>query len=129
MKRLLSFSPGLLLAMVGLALGWVCGFRSGKFQAGLEENKIAASCLRAEDLALSPAFREFLKGRIYYNLASKYPNRRGYLLRRDWDFGPVNVDLLKRRIYAKDPNYACESFATATAHLGNAEPAAGGNAE
>lgn len=123
MKRLLSLSPGLLLALVGLAAGWILGFKSGKFQAGLEENKIAAACLRAEDLTLSPDFREYLRGRIYYNLASKYPNRRGYLLRRDWDFGPVNVALLKRRVYAKDPNYPCESFSVATAHLSNAEPA------
>src|SRR5262245_15982766 len=49
------------------------------------------------------------------NLASKYPNRRGYLLKRDWDFGTVNVALLKRRVYAKHLNYSFESFGAATA--------------
>ena len=119
-KRLLPISIG--LALFGFAAGWLRGFASGRFEAGLEENKIAAACLRAEDLTLSPDFREYLKGRIYYNLASKFPNRRGYLLRRDWDFGAVNVPVLKRRIYAKDPNFECESFDTATAHLTRAEP-------
>ncbi|MEW6159143.1 MAG: hypothetical protein AB1813_17090, partial [Verrucomicrobiota bacterium] len=80
MKRLLQISKGLIFAALGLVVGWWWGFQSGRFQAGLEENKIAAACLRANDLNLSADFREFLKGRIYYNLASKYPNEAGYLL-------------------------------------------------
>ncbi len=127
MKRPLLILTGLFLVLIGFAAGWLSGFTSGKFQAGLEENKIAVACLREKDLTVSPDFREYLKGRIYYNLASKYPNRSGYLLRRDWDFGPVNSALLKRRIYAKDPNYPCDSFDTATAHLSSAEPAGTAN--
>ena len=117
----------LLVALIGVAEAWHRGFASGRFEAGLEENKLAADCLRAEDLKLSPDFREYLKGRIYYNLASKYPNQRGYLLRRDWDFGAVDVSLLKGRIYAKDPSYDCESFDAATSHLTSAEPSGAAN--
>jgi hypothetical protein len=111
-----------LIAGIGFLAGAYRGVNKGVFNAGLQENKIAAACLRADDLSLSPEFREYLKGRIYYNLASKYPNDRGYLLRRDWDFGPVDLGVLKRRIYAKDPNFPSESFDSATSHLSRAEP-------
>jgi hypothetical protein len=118
MKRFLPVLIGLLL---GVVVGWFWGFSSGRFQAGLEENKVAAVCLRADDLIISADLREYLKGRIYYNLASKYPNDPGYLLRRDWDFGTVDLSLLKRRIYVKDPTFPSESFDAATSHLSKAE--------
>ena len=104
------------------------GFKKGKFQAGLEENKIASTILRGRivgdhELAISPEFREYLKGRIYYNIATKFPNNRGYLLRRDWDFGPVDGTVFNgARVYAKDPAWACESFDDASSALTNAEP-------
>jgi hypothetical protein len=43
-------------------------------------------------------------------------------LRRDWDFGPVNKEALKGRIYAKDPGNEAESFDSATRHLSAARP-------
>ena len=119
MKR---FFPILIWLLVGVAGGWLWGFSRGRFQAGLEENKVAAACLLANDLTISADLREYLKGRIYYNLASKYPDDRGYLLRRDWDFGTVDLTLLKRPIYAKDPTFPSDSFDAATGHLSNAEP-------
>ncbi len=107
---------------IGFIAGWLRGFSSGKFQAGLEENKIAEVCLRFHAQEISSDFREYLKGRIYYNLASKFPNDPGYLLRRDWDFGSVDLTRLPGRIYAKDPDFPAESFDAATSHLSRAEP-------
>ena len=121
MKLILQILAVVLVAIVIFLAGAFWGYQKGEFQAALEENKVAAACLRAEDLIVSGEFREYLKGRIYYNLASTYPNDRGYLLRRDWDFGPVDVALLKRRIYAKDPGFPCESFDSATSSLSRAE--------
>lgn len=127
MKRLRLILSVLLFGVVGFATGYVWGFTSGRFQAGLEENKIAAADLRATDLELSPDLREYLKGRIYYNLASKFPNQRGYLLRHDWDFGQVDAAVVERRVYAKDPNYPSETFDAATEHLSNAESGSRGD--
>lgn len=121
MRLLIQLASGCLLAGVSFVVGACWGHDRGEFRAGLEENKIAAACLKAQDLSLSPDLREFLKGRIYYNLASKYPNKRGYLLRRDWDFGAVDSAIMKRRIYVKDPAYAAESFEAATRHLSQAD--------
>ena len=117
-----TFSIGALIVItMGIPAAYVAGFKNGNFQAALEENKVASVCLRSNDLLLAPEFREYLKGRIYYNIASKFPNKRGYLLRRDWDFGPVDLSRLNRRIYAKDPNFDSESFNGATRHLTRAE--------
>ena len=98
MKLTLQIVATVLVAVIVFLAGAFWGYQKGAFGAALEENKVAAVCLRTENLNISGEFREYLKGRIYYNLASKYPNDRGYLLRRDWDFGPVEIALLKRRI-------------------------------
>lgn len=121
MKLIKLVGFGSLIAALSFMAGAGWGLRRGAFQAGLEENKIAASNLRSSDLSLSPEFTAYLKGRIYYNLASKFPNDGGYLLRRDWDFGPVDTGALNGRIYAKDPNYEAESFDAATRHLSAAQ--------
>ena len=110
-----------LAGMIGLAVGALWGLRHGQFQAALEENKVARVCLRDASLELCPDLREYLKGRIYYNIASKFPNQRGYLLRRDWDFGVVARQAGGRRLYVKDPNFSCDSFDAATADLSNVE--------
>lgn len=124
-SRFMKFLPSILVAslamLVGCYIGAIWGNNHGRFQAALEENKLAVNALKSEDHDLPPAFREYLKGRIYYNIASKFPNDRGYLLRRDWDFGPVDLTVLKRRLYAKDL-YDCDSYDRATAHLSDAEP-------
>lgn len=124
MKHSVQIVAGILLVGVGFAAGAVWGIRHGQFQAALEENKVAATCLRAADLNLSADFREYLKGRIYYNIASKFPNDRGYLSRTTWDFGPVDLSVLKRRIYAKDPTFHSESFDGAIIGLSSADPIA-----
>jgi hypothetical protein len=121
MKLIKLVGFGSLIAALSFMAGAGWGLRRGAFQAGLEENKIAASNLRSSDLSLSPEFTAYLKGRIYYNLASKFPNDEGYLLRRDWDFGPVDKGALNGRIYAKDPGYEAESFDSATRHLSAAQ--------
>jgi hypothetical protein len=112
---------GSLIAALSFMAGAVWGHGRGKFQAALEENKVAAVCLESSELSRSPEFTAYLKGRIYYNLASKFPNDEGYLLRRDWDFGPVDMGALKGGIYAKDPSYEAESFDSATRHLSAAQ--------
>jgi hypothetical protein len=121
MKPTSLLLAGILSAIVvAFIAGLWIGLRKGSFSAALEENKIAALCLRADDMDLDPTFREYLKGRIYYNLATKFPNDRGYLLKEDWDFGPVDTGALRRRLYAKDPSIASESYAADTQHLSNA---------
>ncbi|MBN9692581.1 MAG: hypothetical protein J0M24_20220 [Verrucomicrobia bacterium] len=123
MKHSVQIVAGILLVGVGFAAGAVWGTRHGQFQAALEENKVAASCLKAADLELSAEFREYLKGRIYYYIASKFPNDQSYLS-RTWDFGPVDLNVLKRRIYAKDPTFDSESFDGAIIGLSSADPIA-----
>lgn len=122
MKLIKRVGFGSLIAALSFWAGAGWGYGRGWFQAGLEENKIAASNLRSSDPSLSPEFAAYLKGRIYYNLASKYPNDEGYLLRRDWDFGPVDTAALMGRVYKKDPTYEAESFDAATRHLSAVQP-------
>lgn len=122
MKPIKRVGFGSLIAALSFWTGAGWGYGRGKFQAGMEENKIAAANLRSSEPSLSPEFAAYLKGRIYYNLASKYPNDEGYLLRRDWDFGPVDTAALMGRVYKKDPTYEAESFDAATRHLSAAQP-------
>ncbi len=112
---------GTLIAAFSFLAGAQWGYSRGWFQAGLEENKIAAANLKSSDLSLSPEFTAYLKGRIYYNLATKYPNQEGYLLRRDWDFGPVETTALMGVSCAKDPSYTANSFDAAVRHLSSAQ--------
>ena len=109
---------------IGFAIGAILVWKKGRFSAALEENKIAVVLLTQKSVPEDTAFGEYLKGRIYYNIASKFPNDRGYLLRSDWDFGPVNVERFGYG-FAKDPGFECESFDAATKHLSRAEPAGG----
>ena len=124
MNRNLRIAAGLLLLGIGFAAGAVWGWRHGQFQAALEENKVAARNLEdnhLHHLKLSPDLREYLKGRIYYNIATKFPDDRGYLLRKNWDFGPVDISKWGTPIYAKDPTVECSSFDSATQNLSEAE--------
>lgn len=106
---------------IGFFLGVLFGYNKGEFSAGMEENKLAANLLSNEELEISPEFREYLKGRIYYNIATKYPNDRGYLLRKDWDFGVIEPTRLPPKSFAKDPTSDCNSFEDATVNLSEAE--------
>lgn len=121
MKLIKRFGFGGLIAALSFWAGAGWGYRRGSFQAGLEENKIAASNLRSSEPSPSPEFAAYLKGWIYYNLASKFPNDEGYLLRHDWDFGPVDTAALVGRVYKKESNYEAESFDAATRHLSAAQ--------
>ena len=112
---------GVLILGIGLYVGSIWGMKKGAFNAGLEENNLAANLLSNQELSLSPEFAEYLKGRIYYNIASKYPNDRGYLLRKDWDFGEVQTTQLPPKSFAKDPTFDCSSFDDATQKLTRAE--------
>ena len=89
---------------------------------------MAVAMLKSEDSELNPLGREYLKGRIYYNLATKFPNDKGYLLRKDWDFGPINLDVAKSGVGAKEPGFT-DSFDEATQDLSNAEQAGGSRIE
>ena len=117
---------GVFVMGVGFCLGAIWGMKHGAFNAGLEENKLAVNLLSNQELTLSPEFSEYLKGRIYYNIASKYPNDRGYLLRKDWDFGEIQPTRLPSKSFAKDPTFDCSSFDEATKKLTRAEQGGAG---
>jgi hypothetical protein len=98
---------------IGLALGGTAGFVGGcryqQFNLALQENKVAAANLKMNtDLHggtnLSPQLREFLKARIYCNVYNYYPGYSGCLLRKDWDFGPVDRTFLSNVAFWKDPH-------------------------
>jgi hypothetical protein len=73
-----------------VCLGYMLGLRNGRFQVALQENKIGVTNLKLQGTNLSPQLREYLKTRIYSNIEAFYPSRGGYLIRGDWDFGPVD---------------------------------------
>lgn len=85
---------GLGFLVVGLLIGFIAGHRHASFHSALAENKIAAINLKFNHEKLSPQLREYLKVRIYSNVLVRYPNDPGYLLARDWDFGPVDRQVL-----------------------------------
>jgi hypothetical protein len=102
MKRLQIILLIVVAFIAGIFLGGLCGSRSNSFGLALAENKIAAANLAADrnfygGTNLSPEFREYLKARIYHNVSSYYPSSKGYLLQKDWDFGPVDYQLLISR--------------------------------
>jgi hypothetical protein len=76
--------------IIGMGAGFVMGWRHRQFDLALQENKIAVMNLKLNGTNLCPEFREFLKARIYCNVYNYYPSERGYLLQKDWDFGPVD---------------------------------------
>ncbi len=121
MKPLTTTILGVLIFGLGFSLCSLWGLKKGAFNTGLEENKLAVELLSNQDLALTPEFSEYLKGRIYYNIASKYPNDRGFLLRKDWDFGKVHPTRLPPKSFAKDPTFNCSSFTEASSNLSKAE--------
>lgn len=85
---------GIAGVVAGLFVGLVLGHRQGEFQAALRENKIAVANLKFHGTNVSPQLREYLKTRIYSNIEASYPSRPGYLIRTDWDFGPVDRGVL-----------------------------------
>lgn len=94
------------LVIVGVAAGYLAGLAvghgQGAFRVALEENKIAAWNLQFHADKLSPQLAEYLKTRIYCNVLVRYPNDLGYLLKRDWDFGPVDRSVLGEIATYKD---------------------------
>lgn len=111
---------------LGLMIGGFRGYEHGVFVTAMEENKMAAAILKSEDSEMNPWGREYLKGRIYSNLATKFPNDKGYLLRKDWDFGPIDANVSKGAIGSKDSTVENGSYDAATQHLSKAEQDDGG---
>lgn len=94
---------------IGVGVGFVGGCRYRQFDLALQENKVAAANLKTDaDLFggtnLTPQFREYLKARIYCNVYNYFSSDRGYLLRTDWDFGPVDRTVLGTVGVWKDPH-------------------------
>jgi hypothetical protein len=93
---------------IGLGFGFVLGLKHASFQLALQENRVAAANLKFAgqngDSELAPQLREYLKARIYSNVHTYYPSTTGYLLERDWNFGPVNRTNLGNIAVFKDPN-------------------------
>ncbi|HXR04735.1 MAG TPA: hypothetical protein VN836_08520 [Verrucomicrobiae bacterium] len=100
-KLALVFVLGL---AIGLLVGSIFASKQTSFGAALEENKVAAANLRFYGADLTPQLREYLKARIYCNVNTFYPNTPGYLLQKDWDFGPVDRSVLGKILVFKDPN-------------------------
>ena len=96
------------ICIVCSLISYILGSNHGYFQAGLEEAKIASANLDSQDL--NPQFREYLKGRIYYNMATKFPDDEGYRNQDQWDFGTIDKKILGDIVYQKDPNYDIGSF-------------------
>ena len=108
-KAIIHQLPVIVCSGATFIAGATLGMDKGEFQAALEENKLAAHILRDSDEKLSADFREYLKGRIYYNIARKFPNDAGYLSDQ-WDFGEVLPTPLNEKAYAKDPIIDCSSY-------------------
>jgi hypothetical protein len=109
MKRSLTISLLIAGFVAGLGTGFVGGCRHQQFDLALQENKVAAANLKANTdfyggTNLSPQLREFLKARIYCNVYNYYPSTSGYLIRKDWDFGPVDRNILGTVGFWKDPH-------------------------
>lgn len=90
--------------VIGLLVGSIVGSKGASFGAALQENKVAAVNLKFHNDDLSPQLREYLKARIYCNVNAFYPNTAGYLLQKDWDFGPVDKSVLGKMLVFKDPD-------------------------
>jgi len=100
-KLVIIFVVGL---TIGLLIGSIGGCKSASFGAALQENKVAAANLKCCGTNLTPQLREYLKARIYCNVNTFYPNTAGYLLQKDWDFGPVDRSVLGKILVFKDPD-------------------------
>lgn len=112
--RFWPVTSSLLIGTVCLAIGFVFGLIHGQFQSALEEAKVAKAILKRDDISIEPQFREFLKGRIYYLIGTKFYDS-GYLTGREWDVGTVDTNVLQRPIYAKDPTFAPRTYNEAVA--------------
>lgn len=109
MSRRVIITSVLVGMAVGVVIGFAIGWRHRQFDLALWENKVAAANLRANrnlfgSTNLPPVFQEYLKARIYCNVRNYYPSKQGYLLSRDWDFGPVDRKALGPVGVWKDPD-------------------------
>ena len=98
----------LVLCFLCSCLSFYLGLKRGSFQAALEESKIAISVIQKENI--NPQLKEYLKGRIYYNIHTKFPNDKGYRSKEDWDFGIVDTVKLRGIEYHKDSGHNITSF-------------------
>jgi hypothetical protein len=102
MKRFLLVASVLAILFAGVFCAFAFGVWQGRFQAALEENKLAVGNI--DHLPnLDPQFREYLKARVYWNVRMFYPSSPGYLIQKDWDRGAVNQSVLADAAAAKDP--------------------------
>ena len=88
--------------LAGVALGYWLGWRQACFEIALRENKVATVNLKFCGTNLTPQLREYLKARVYCNVYTHYPSQQGYLLQKDWDYGPVDRDTLGHVLVFKD---------------------------
>lgn len=102
MKKTVAMAWLIVGITAGFLAGLAIGHGQGAFRVALEENKIAAANLKFHADRLSPQLAEYLKSRIYCNVMIQYPNDPGYLLARDWDFGPVDRQVLGDLAVYKD---------------------------
>ena len=98
----------LILLVLCSCLSFYLGFKQGSFQAALEESKMARSVIQKD--TINPQLKEYLKGRLYYNIHTKFPNDQAYRLKEDWDFGKIDTIKLRGIEYRKDPSFHITPF-------------------
>jgi hypothetical protein len=109
----------IVLPLVGIIAGFIAGWHYRQFDLALQENKIAAANLMMNSQIyggsnLPPQLQEYLKARIYCNVHNYFPNKKGYLLQRDWDFGPVDLKVLGTICVWKEPDEKVWDWNSAT---------------
>ena len=114
MKRFLLPIVVLSVIVAACLCAFAFGVWFGRFDAALEENKIAIVNLDQQP-NLNPQFREYLKARVYWNVRMFYPASSGCLIQKDWDRGAVNEEVLAGVAAAKDPTVPILNWQSAIA--------------
>ena len=116
-RRIVISAIGCFAAGVVFLVGFGIGLERGQLQASLQEAKVARAALMLDsgDFTLEPQLREYLKGRIYYVVGRRLRHHPGYISQRAWDVGTVDMGVLKRPIFAKDPSFTPLTYGEAIA--------------
>lgn len=100
--------------IASMAFGALLGHRFA-FQGVLTDSKIAYCHLKYNNDKLTPQTREYLKDHLYWEIAVFLP--KSYLIGWDFDFGPVNEQLLNGIDGRKDAVSAQETYSRALLKL------------
>src|SRR5262245_58560817 len=111
-RRMVILALGCFAAGAVLLVGYGVGFERGRVQASLQEADVAKAAMILEggglascDFKLEPELREYRKGRSYYVVGPRLRYHSGYVSQQAWDVGTVDMEILKRPIFAKGPGF------------------------